>query len=40
MATQNLVFVEETGASTKMMRPYSQWPRGNASSPWGVWLAA
>jgi hypothetical protein len=33
MATQNLVLVEETGATTKMKRLYSQWPRNNASSP-------
>jgi transposase len=37
---QNLVFVDETGASTKMTRLYGRCPRGErlvASVPWGHW---
>ena len=36
----NLVFVDETGASTKMTRLYGRCPRGErlvASVPWGHW---
>lgn len=40
MATAQLVFVDETGASTKMPRLYGRCPRGErlvAPVPWGHW---